>query len=120
KTFDDFTKDEILHFILNRALGLPAHSKLRILCLIKGVGSKLISIPVMRAMLQDLLELCNQHSTKLLQSDIEILCLLLECCCSPSSSHELHGFEDFIIKALQISKAADSAGLEPCLRVLRN
>ncbi|GER49927.1 ARM repeat superfamily protein [Striga asiatica] len=44
KRFDGSTKNEILNFMVSRALGLPAHAKLKILSLIKGVEGKLMSI----------------------------------------------------------------------------
>ncbi|KAI3471008.1 hypothetical protein Pfo_027671 [Paulownia fortunei] len=127
KRFDESTKDDLLVFMLGHALGLPAHAKLKILSLIKGVGSKLMSISGVRSLLNDLSESRRQYYLgdgklchKLSQSEVDILCLLLESCTRPNSSHEAHDFGDFILKALWVNGAEDSAVLEPCMTILRN
>ncbi|KAK6121966.1 hypothetical protein DH2020_044289 [Rehmannia glutinosa] len=104
KRFDESTKNDILVFMISHALGLPAHAKLKILSLIKGVGSKLMSVSGVRSLLNDLLESRRQYYLadvklchKLSQSEVDILCLLLE-----------------------VNGAEDSVVLEPCMTILRN
>ncbi|KAK4436389.1 hypothetical protein Salat_0802600 [Sesamum alatum] len=127
KRFDVSTKDDILAFMVGHALGLSSHAKLKILSLIKGVGSKLMSISGVRSLLNDLLEsrrqcyladgkLCHRLS----QNEVDILCLLLESCTRPASSHEVHDCGEFILKALQVNGAEDPEILEPCMTVLQN
>ncbi|KAL3650395.1 hypothetical protein CASFOL_006798 [Castilleja foliolosa] len=127
KRFEESTKNEILVFMLNHALGLSAHAKLKILSLIKGVGSELMSISGVRSLLNDLLESRRQYylgdskqSHKLSQNEVDILCLLLESCTRTSSSHEAHDFGDFILKALWVNGYEDSAVVEPCMTILIN
>ncbi|CAA0830720.1 Uncharacterized protein SHERM_26110 [Striga hermonthica] len=125
KRFDGSTKNEILNFMVSRALGLPAHAKLKILTLIKGVEGKLMSISGVRSLLNDLLEsrrYClgvGEPRQKLLQNEVDILCLLLESCTRPTSSHEANDTGDFILKALQVNDSEESAVLEPCLTILK-
>ncbi|KAL6526925.1 hypothetical protein OROGR_016015 [Orobanche gracilis] len=127
ESIDESSKHDILVFLISHALGLPAHAKLKVLSLVRGVGSKLMSIPGVRLLLFDLLEgrreyylgvgkLCH----KLSHSEVDILCLLLESCTRPNSSHEVHDLGDFILKALWVNGSEDSAVLEPCMTILRN
>ncbi|XP_057776784.1 uncharacterized protein At3g06530 isoform X2 [Salvia miltiorrhiza] len=127
KRFDESTRDKILVYLLSHALGLPAYAKLKILSLVKGAGSKLLSVSGARSLLNDLLEnrclyylgdakSCN----KLSQSEVDILCLLLECCTGANSSHEAQDLGDIILKALWVNDSEDSAIIEPCMTVLRN
>ncbi|KAK6117849.1 hypothetical protein DH2020_048412 [Rehmannia glutinosa] len=127
KRFDESTKNDILVFMISHALGLPAHAKLKILSLIKGVGSKLMSVSGVRSLLNDLLESRRQYYLadvklchKLSQSEVDILCLLLESCTRPNAFLEGHDFGDFILKALWVNGAEDSVVLEPCMTILRN
>ncbi|KAL0452592.1 UNVERIFIED_CONTAM: hypothetical protein Slati_1237300 [Sesamum latifolium] len=127
KRFDVSTKDDILIFMVGHALGISSNAKLKILSLIKGVGSKLMSISGVRSLLNDLLESRRQYYLadgkschRLSQNEVDILCLLLESCTRPASSHEVHDCGEFILKALQVNDAEDSAIVEPCLTILRN
>ncbi|KAL0382271.1 UNVERIFIED_CONTAM: hypothetical protein Scaly_0514400 [Sesamum calycinum] len=127
KRFDASTKDDILVFMVAHALGLSSHAKLKILSLIKGVGNKLMSISGVRSLLNDLLEIRRQYYLadgklchRLSQNEVNILCLLLESCTRPASSHEVHDCGEFILKALQVNGAEGSAIVEPCMTVLRN
>ncbi|KAL3837868.1 hypothetical protein ACJIZ3_022459 [Penstemon smallii] len=127
KRFDESTKKEILVFMLVHALGLSPHAKLRILSLVRGLGSKLMSVSEVKSLLNDLLERRHQYYLvngklchKLSQTEVDMLCLLLESCTRPPSSREGHALEDSIVKALQVNDTEDSAILEPCLTILRN
>ncbi|KAL0403042.1 UNVERIFIED_CONTAM: hypothetical protein Sradi_1945000 [Sesamum radiatum] len=109
KRFDVSTKDDILIFMVGHALGISSHAKLKILSLIKGVGSKLMSISGVRSLLNDLLESRRQYYLadgkschRLSQNEVDILCLLLESCTRPASSHEVHDCGELILKALQV------------------
>ncbi|KAL7147600.1 hypothetical protein ABFS83_06G118300 [Erythranthe nasuta] len=133
KRFNESTKKDILNFMLDHALGLPAHAKLKILSLIKGAGSKLMSSGV-ESLLNDLLENRRQHylkdgklCPKLSQSEVDILCLLLEMtlcvsqiCTKANSSDEARDFGKFIVEALRLNGAEETAVLEPCMTILRN
>ncbi|KAL8051037.1 hypothetical protein ABFS82_06G118900 [Erythranthe guttata] len=126
KRFNESTKKDILNFMLDHALGLPAHAKLKILSLIKGAGSKLMSSGV-ESLLNDLLENRRQHylkdgklCPKLSQSEVDILCLLLEICTKANSSDEARDFGKFIVEALRLNGAEETAVLEPCMTILRN
>ncbi|KAK4480629.1 hypothetical protein RD792_013707 [Penstemon davidsonii] len=127
KRFDESTKKEILVFMLVHALGLSPHAKLKILSLVRGLGSKLMSVSEVKSLLNDLLERRQQYYLvngklchELSQTEVDILCLLLESCTRPPSSREGHALEDSIVKALQVNDTEDSAVLEPCLTILRN
>ncbi|KAL7108553.1 hypothetical protein ACP275_06G119300 [Erythranthe tilingii] len=126
KRFNESTRKDILNFMLDHALGLPAHAKLKILSLIKGAGSKLMSSGV-ESLLNDLLENRRQHylkdgklCPKLSQSEVDILCLLLEICTKANSSDEARDFGKFIVEALRLNGAEETAVLEPCMTILRN
>ncbi|KAG8390231.1 hypothetical protein BUALT_Bualt01G0062300 [Buddleja alternifolia] len=122
----DTTKNDTLKFMLGHALGLSAQAKLKLLSLVKGVGSKLMSIPEVRSLLNDLLErrhryyLGDELCCELSKSEVDTMCLLLESCTKPTSSDGGHDFGDFILKALWVNGAEDPAILEPCMTILRN
>ncbi|KAL6531214.1 hypothetical protein OROHE_014283 [Orobanche hederae] len=127
ESIGESTKYDILVFMVSHALGLPAHAKLKVLYLIRGVGSKLMSIPGVRSLLNDLLEGRRQYYLgvgklchKLSQNEVDTLCLLLESCTRPNSSSEVHDLGDFILKALWVNGSEDPAVLEPCMTILRN
>ncbi|XP_073126244.1 uncharacterized protein At3g06530 isoform X2 [Henckelia pumila] len=125
KRFNSPAKKEILDFILGHALKVSAHTKLKILRLLQGLGSKLMYVDGVRLLLNDLLE--NHHQfiqndslhRKLSKNEVEILCILLESCVR-STSNEAQDFGYSISKALQLNGAEDSMVVEPCLTVLRN
>ncbi|KAL2550104.1 Uncharacterized protein Fot_11634 [Forsythia ovata] len=127
--FDQSTKDEILVFMLNHALGLSAYAKLKILSLLKGLGSKIVCVTGVRSLLNDLLKRRHQYHIgnnracdKLSKIEVDILCLLIESCTRHTSSYGRHDFEDSISKALQLNGiyTEDSAVVEPCVSALRN
>ncbi|KAL1565211.1 hypothetical protein AAHA92_07455 [Salvia divinorum] len=125
--FDESTRDNILVHLLGHALGLPSYAKLKILSLVKGAGSKLLSVPGVRSLLNDLLESrCSYYlggvksCNKLPQSDVDILCLLLECCTMANSSHEAQDLGECLLKALWVNDSEDLAVIEPCMTILRN
>ncbi|XP_042063624.1 uncharacterized protein At3g06530-like [Salvia splendens] len=125
--FDESTRDNILEYLLGHALGLPSYAMLKILSLVKGAGSKLLSASGVRSLLNDLLESrCSYYlggvksCNKLPQSEVDILCLLLECCTMANSSHEAQDLGDCILKALWVNDSEDLAVIEPCMTILRN
>ncbi|XP_047967896.1 uncharacterized protein At3g06530 [Salvia hispanica] len=125
--FDESTRDNILEYLLGHALGLPSYAKLKILSLVKGAGSKLLCVSGVRSLLNDLLESrCSYYlggvksCNKLPQSEVDILCLLLECCTMANSSHEAQDLGDCILKALWVNDSEDLAVIEPCMTILRN
>ncbi|GAA0150254.1 RNA metabolism protein [Lithospermum erythrorhizon] len=120
KRFDESTKNDILVFILGSALGLSAYAKLKILSLLKGLGSRILRIRGVEMLLNDLLKrrLCD----KLSKNEVGILCVLLEICCKSTSSLDSSIVGDSLLKALQLNSVPteDHAVIEPCLTVLRN
>nr|GMD68865.1 uncharacterized protein At3g06530 isoform X1 [Ipomoea batatas] len=135
KRFDQTTKHDILDFILRSALGLSAYAKLRILLLLKGLGSWVMCIPknsVIEPFLRDLLVRRHQYHLgydksypKLSKVEVNVLCLLLDICTTPSTSVTADDFKNLILKALtalQFSAvpSEDPAIVEPCITVLRN
>lgn len=130
KRFDASTKGDFLVFLLGSALGLPAFAKLKVLSLLKGLGSKVTEITGVKSLLHDLLErryqyhvLHNKLSQKLSKTDVDILCLLLEICTMPTSPVDRNQFDDLLlVKALEIngSVSEDPAVVEPCLTLLKN
>ncbi|RAL52010.1 hypothetical protein DM860_016508 [Cuscuta australis] len=129
KRFDQKTKDKILVFIVCYGLGLSAYAKLRILSLLKGLGSVLMHIAGVKSHLCELLKRrCEYHLgydksyPKLSKEEVSILCLLLDICTGPSTSIAGKDLKDPIMMALQFSAVAseDPAVVEPCLTVLRN
>ncbi|KAA8539764.1 hypothetical protein F0562_026456 [Nyssa sinensis] len=127
--FDQSTKDDILGFILGSALKLPAYAKLRILCLLKGVGNGVTCVKDVESLLCELLQRRRQYHIKfdkscpkLLKTEVEILCLLLESCAVPASSFSGQIFEDHVLKALELDcmSSEDPAIVQPCITVLRN
>ncbi|XP_051122807.1 uncharacterized protein At3g06530 [Andrographis paniculata] len=117
KRFDDSTKRKILESMVNYALMLPPHAKFNVLSLVKGAGSKLVSVPGVKLLLAALLKRCNQLSP----SELDLLCLLLECFTKPTSSPDAHGLGNLVLEALQeFGGAVGSAIVKPCLIILRN
>ncbi|XP_059627802.1 uncharacterized protein At3g06530 [Cornus florida] len=126
--FDQYTKDEILDYILVSALKLSNYAKLRILFLLKGVGNRIFRVKDVECLLSDLLTKRCQYLIgvdkschKLSKTDIEILCLLLESCAVQSSSFNGHAFDDHLLKALQLDgmSSEEPAAVQPCITVLR-
>jgi U3 small nucleolar RNA-associated protein 10 len=127
--FDQQTKKDLLVFLLGSALKISSYGMLRILSLLKGVGSGVMIVKDVELLLHELLNrrslyhLGNDQShLKLSDTEIEILSLLLECCTKPNSSYGGHVLEDPILKALQLDgvSSEDSAVVQPCLVALRN
>ncbi|KAK3026432.1 hypothetical protein RJ639_041444 [Escallonia herrerae] len=130
--FDRSTKDDIMTFILGSALQFSAYGKLRILSLLRGLGSGVMLVRDVELLLSELLNRRDQYHlghdkscTKLATIEVEILCLLLECCSMPTPSFGWHVCEDHILKALQCSQinsmpSEDPAIVQPCVTVLKN
>lgn len=127
--FDKSVKDGILDFLLGSALKLSAYGKLMILSMLKGVGSGVMLVKDVELLLNDLLKRRHQYHLgndkscmKLSKIEVEILCLLLECCTMPTSSFGGYACEDQILKALQLDGtfSEETAIVLPCLTVLSN
>ncbi|KAL5569803.1 hypothetical protein UlMin_026378 [Ulmus minor] len=125
--FDQPTREKILAFILSSALKLSDYGKLMILSLLKGVGSTFIHVEELESLLSELLGKRSHYYTelgicsqKLSNTEIEILCLLLESCAMPSS-FDGQISEDHLLKALQLDGMAveDPAVVRPCVTVLQ-
>ncbi|GMI76636.1 hypothetical protein like AT3G06530 [Hibiscus trionum] len=125
--FNQSTKEKILAFILSTALNLPDSGKQKVLSLLQGLGNAVLHVKEVESLLSLLLRKRSQcyfdlenSSHKLSETEIGILCLLLEMCFIPSVS--VNGeFSEHVFKALQLdSKSSeDPAILEPCVTVLR-
>ncbi|KAK9913977.1 hypothetical protein M0R45_037776 [Rubus argutus] len=125
--FDQSTREEILAFMLNSALKLPDYAKLVIFSLLRGTGNAIIHHKEVKSYLSHLLgrrspfyrdlDISSQSLSKI---EVQILCLLLECCAMPSSL-DGHVFEDHLLEALQLDGLApeDSSTIQPCLTVLQ-
>ncbi|KAK2994684.1 hypothetical protein RJ640_026163 [Escallonia rubra] len=127
--FDRSTKEDIMTFILGSALKFSAYGKLRILSLLRGLGSGVMLVRDVELLLSELLNRRDQYHlghdkscTKLSTVEVEILCLLLECCTMPTPSLGWHVCEDHILKALQVNSmpSEDPAIVQPCVTVLKN
>ncbi|KAL0547236.1 hypothetical protein IC582_017165 [Cucumis melo] len=125
--FDKATKEMILAFILGYALQLSDYGKLRILSLFKSMGNAILHVKEVEALLPLLLERRNRYYLALDRSihslssiEVSILCLLLECCATPSS-FDWHTCEDYLLKALQLngSSPSEDAITRPSLAILQ-
>ncbi|GMH10729.1 hypothetical protein Nepgr_012570 [Nepenthes gracilis] len=125
--FEKSTRENILRFILLTAVKLPSYAQLKILSLVKEVGDAILRIKDMSSLLSELLQRRRAFSygserpcPKLSKIDVDILCLLIEICCMPTSS-DILDVERYILLALRIEdmKSDDPAILWPCLTVLR-
>lgn len=125
--FDQSTKEDILAFILGSAQRLSDYGKLMILSLLKGIGSAIMHYKAVKSFLCSLLERRSKYYfeldksyQKLSNTEIEILCLLLESCAVPSL-FDGHALEDHLLKALRLDRVAseDPAIIQPCITVLK-
>ncbi|XP_022943098.1 uncharacterized protein At3g06530 [Cucurbita moschata] len=125
--FDKATKEMILAFILGYALQLSDYGKLRILSLFKSMGNAILHVKEVEALLSLLLERRNRYHLELDRSihnlssiEVSILCLLLECCATPSS-FDWHISEGYLLKALQLNGGSPSedAIVRPSLAILQ-
>ncbi|KAL6311451.1 hypothetical protein AAG906_005381 [Vitis piasezkii] len=126
-----YKERHIMRFILDFALKLSSYAKLRILSLLKGVGGEVMHIKDVELFLSELLRRRSQYHfglnepyQKLSKIEVEILCLLLEGCAVHASSVGGYGFEDHLLKALQVfalddMSLEDPALVQPCITVLR-
>ncbi|CAH2054802.1 unnamed protein product [Thlaspi arvense] len=126
KRFDQATKENILSFILLRAQELPAYGKLRVLSLLKGLGIMLLHDENVKSLSQ-LLDKRSQHYFKLdttsqpiSDTEVDLLCLLLECSMMRSASYKGQSLDDHILNALKLDSMASEhpAVISPCLTVL--
>ncbi|KAK8586579.1 hypothetical protein V6N13_010167 [Hibiscus sabdariffa] len=127
KRFNQSTKEKILAFISSTVLNLPDSGKLKVLSLLQGLGNAILHVKEVESLLSLLLSKRSQcyfdmenSSHNLSETEIRILCLLLEMCFMPSAS--LSGqFSEHVFKALQLDSKSleDPAIVEPCVTVLR-
>ncbi|KAF8101204.1 hypothetical protein N665_0209s0060 [Sinapis alba] len=126
KRFDQPTKESILSFILLCAQELPAYGKLRVISLLKGLGISLLRDENVK-LLSQLLDKRSQYYIKLdktsppmSDTEVDLLCLLLECSMMRSASFKGQSLDDDILNALKMDCVASEhpAVISPCLTIL--
>ncbi|CAH8259592.1 unnamed protein product [Arabidopsis lyrata] len=126
KRFDQSTKENILSVILLCVKDLPAYGKLRVLSLLKDLGIMLLRDEIVK-LLSQLLDKRSQDYLKLdktLQpmsdTEVDLLCLLLECSMMRSASFKGQSLDDYILSALKVDCMASErpAIISPCLTIL--
>ncbi|XP_010441584.1 PREDICTED: uncharacterized protein At3g06530-like isoform X2 [Camelina sativa] len=126
KRFDQSTKENILSFILLSSLELPAYGKLRVLSLLKNLGSMLLHEENVKLLTQ-LLDKRSQYYIKLdktsqpiSDTEVDLLCLLLECSMIRSASCKGQSLDDHILSVLKMDCMASEhpAVISPCLTIL--
>ncbi|KAG7581498.1 BP28 C-terminal domain [Arabidopsis suecica] len=126
KRFDQSTKENILSVIILCAKDLPAYGKLRVLSLLKDLGIMLLRDEIVK-LLSQLLDKRSQDYLKLdktLQpmsdTEVDLLCLLLECSMMRSASFKGQSLDDHILSALKVDCMASErpAIISPCLTIL--
>ncbi|KAL4574909.1 hypothetical protein LXL04_021749 [Taraxacum kok-saghyz] len=117
--FDRLTKDSILKFILSSAISLSPYGMLKVVFLVKGLGSQVLLVKEVNSLLSQLLERRTHHLSK---TEVQILCHLLDCCTKLTSATGGPAVESYILKALQVdcSKSEDPSIIQPCVTVLRS
>ncbi|XP_020540628.2 uncharacterized protein At3g06530 isoform X2 [Jatropha curcas] len=126
--FDQPTKEKILAFIMGYALQLSAFAKLRVISLLKGLGTTIMCVEEVETFLSQLLRRRRQFYLeadksfqKLSRTEVKLLCLLLEICAAQPLSFKGYAFEDYLLSALQLGglSSEESAVMEPCITVLQ-
>ncbi|CAL9219862.1 unnamed protein product [Arabidopsis halleri] len=126
KRFDQSTKENILSVILLCVKDLPAYGKLRVLSLLKDLGIMVLRDEIVK-LLSQLLDKRSQDYLKLdktLQpmsdTEVDLLCLLLECSMMRSASFKGQSLDDYILSALKVDCMASErpAIISPCLTIL--
>eukprot|EP00257_Ricinus_communis_P020965 XP_015580336.1 uncharacterized protein At3g06530 [Ricinus communis] len=126
--FDQSTKEKTLAFILGHALQLSAFAKLMIMSLLKRLGNAIMCVKDVETFLAQLLKRRGQFYfegdksfQKLSETEVKILCLLLEFCDMLPSSFNGRAVEDYLLRALQLDglSSEESAVAEPCVTVLQ-
>lgn len=124
--FDQLTREEILNFLLVSP-SLSPYGKLKMLSVLRGLGSKILEINAIKLLLHNFLKshhhiMCGKSSQKLSIIDLNILCLLLESCMITTAAFEGNNDDDLILKTLELNEMSseDPIILKPCLTLLRN
>ncbi|CAN7010076.1 unnamed protein product [Brassica rapa subsp. trilocularis] len=126
KRFDQSTKESVLSFILLYAQELPAYGKLKLLSLLKGLGILLMHDENVKSLAQ-LLDKRSQYYVKLdktsppiSETEVDLLCLLLECSMMRSSLFKGQSLDDHIMKALKMDygDSENPAVISPCITIL--
>ncbi|KAL0744259.1 hypothetical protein Bca4012_085772 [Brassica carinata] len=126
KRFDQPTKESILSCILLCAQELPAYGKLRVISLLKGLGISLLHDENVK-LLSQLLDKRSQYYIKLdktsppmSDTEVDLLCLLLECSMMRPASSKGQSLDDLILNALKMDCVASEhpAVISPCLTIL--
>uniref|UniRef100_A0A1J3J391 Uncharacterized protein n=1 Tax=Noccaea caerulescens TaxID=107243 RepID=A0A1J3J391_NOCCA len=124
--FGQSSKENILSFILKCAQEFPAYGKLRVLSLLKGLGIMLLNDENVKSLTQ-LLDKRSQFYFKLdktsppiSDTEVDLLCLLLECSMMRSAQFKGHSLDDHILNALKMDCVASEhpAVISPCLTIL--
>ncbi|GAU49365.1 hypothetical protein TSUD_252390 [Trifolium subterraneum] len=119
--FDQPTKERIIEFILGSALEFSNYGKLMILSLLKGIGNAIMQPKVAPMLSHFMKQFYDERKScrKFSNTEIRIMCLLLESCVmsSPSGGND-HQYR--LLKALQLDgmTSDDPAYIEPCISVL--
>ncbi|KAL1211858.1 hypothetical protein V5N11_023843 [Cardamine amara subsp. amara] len=123
KRFDQSTQKSILSVILLCAQELPAYGKLRVLSLLKDLGVMLMDDENVK-LLSQLLDKRSQYffnldktSQPISETEVDLLCLLLECSMMRSASFKGHSLDDHILSAL-MEASEHPAVITPCLTIL--
>ncbi|KAJ4893034.1 Uncharacterized protein Rs2_19828 [Raphanus sativus] len=126
KRFDHPAKESILSCILLCARELPAYGKLRVLSLLKGLGISLLRDENVK-LLSQLLDKRSQYYIKLdktsppmSDTEVDLLCLLLECSMMRSAPFKGQSLDDDILKSLEMDCVASEhpAVISPVLTIL--
>ncbi|XP_020693820.1 uncharacterized protein At3g06530 isoform X3 [Dendrobium catenatum] len=129
KRFDQSSKNVILQFILTSALKFPPYGKQKVLSLLKAMGNTLLQMEGCKELLMGLLQKRKEYYVKagklherLLENEIETLCLLLEICALQLSTSVDAFRVSCLMKALKVESLLldEPAVVKPCVTVLRN
>ncbi|CAH8356699.1 unnamed protein product [Eruca vesicaria subsp. sativa] len=124
KRFDQPTKESILKVILLCVQELPTYGKLRLVSLLKGLGFSLLRDENVK-LLSQLLDKRSQYyiktppQTSMSDTELDLLCLLLECSMMRPASFKGQSLDDDILNALKIDVASEHpVVISPCLTIL--
>ncbi|CAA6663312.1 unnamed protein product [Spirodela intermedia] len=131
KRFDQQVKETFLTFVLASGLKLSSYGKIRVLALFKRLGNSMLKVKEVKVLLDELLNKRKQYyfgrdprsCDKLSETEIQILCLLLEISLMvPRSGGPSSDSIDCLIEALKVDgKSLEEPGIkQPCIAILRS